>query len=77
MPGYCAPPCYSAGRLDQQGKRAGFIQNAEMVDAGASICLAFIRDHSRGATLCATPAEAAGIPTTWHHAQLIETTACR
>lgn len=46
----------------KHGRRAGPMRNALMVVAGADICLAFVRNGSRGASHTAQLAEAAGIP---------------
>jgi len=51
---------------DRHGRAAGYRRNTVMVTAGASVCLAFIRAGSPGASHTAALAEAAGIPTHRH-----------
>jgi len=48
---------------DRYGKQAGFVRNQQMVDMGANLCIAFIKNNSRGASACARLAEKASIKT--------------
>jgi len=56
------------------GRAAGPARNAAMVATAPDACLAFIADHSRGASGTADLAETAGIPTTRHETTRQETT---
>lgn len=48
---------------DKHGKAAGPIRNQEMVDLGATTCIAFPAEHSRGTIDCMRRAVKAGIIT--------------
>jgi YspA, cpYpsA-related SLOG family len=60
------PPRVEVHRADwrRYGRAAGFRRNQVMVTLGADECVAFIREHSRGATNAVKFAIQAGIPTT-------------
>jgi hypothetical protein len=47
---------------ERHGRAAGPLRNAEMVQAGADVCLAFPRGVSRGTRGCMAMAAKAGIP---------------
>lgn len=48
---------------EKYGMMAGHLRNKQMVKSGATLCLAFIRNASKGAMHCAALAEKSGIPT--------------
>ena len=56
-----------AADWEKWGKAAGPIRNKEMVALGADICVAFIRNQSRGASHCRDLARAAGIEILEYH----------
>lgn len=53
---------------ERHARAAGILRNIEMVDTWPDICLAFIKNHSRGASHCAGYAESKGIPVRRFHA---------
>ncbi|MET9339249.1 SLOG family protein [Nonomuraea sp. NPDC003804] len=66
-----AAPCGPVCRTPHRKRRpdgttycpwAGWTRNQAMVDLGADVCLAFIRNNSRGTADCIRRAEKAGIP---------------
>ncbi len=64
--GRCVAECPPTHlRVSNHGRRycptAGWRRNRSMVEQGADLCLAFVRDNSRGAVHCRTLAEGAGI----------------
>lgn len=58
------PITYERHPADWQkhGRRAGFLRNEKMVRLGADVCLAFILNQSKGATMCRDLAARRGIP---------------
>lgn len=54
------------------GKSAGPRRNQQMVNLGADLCLAFLKDGSRGTTDCGNKAILAGIPTIWYPYEFTE-----
>lgn len=63
--GACVSDCPAGHRKTRKGRSwcptAGIRRNAEMVRRGADLCLAFVRDDSRGTRDCMARARKAGI----------------
>jgi hypothetical protein len=53
---------------ERDGRAAGILRNHKMVNLGADLCLAFIKDNSKGASHCARLARLAGITVAKFHA---------
>lgn len=62
----CGPDCNPSHFRIRMGKpycpRSGYVRNSKMVNLGADICLAFIRNDSKGTKMCVELADKAGIP---------------
>lgn len=54
--------CTSACRLNKVCRRAGYIRNQEMADAGPDICLSFNLDNSKGTSMMEGICKKQGIP---------------
>lgn len=48
---------------ERYGPRAGYVRNARMVERAPIVCIAFIHNQSKGASMCVELARAAGIET--------------
>lgn len=62
----CGPDCDKSHKRQRVSgewycPRSGFVRNAEMVNLGADICVAFYKGSSKGTDMCATLAEKKGI----------------
>lgn len=65
--GYNVEPEAHPAQWTKHGRRAGPLRNQEMVDAGADLVLAFIKDNSPGASHLVREARTAGIPVEEFH----------
>lgn len=68
--GPCDPQCEHGPRKRRPDgveycPAAGLHRNRLMIELGANLCVAFIKDRSRGATMCAEAAQSAKIRVAW------------